>query len=46
MNRRLERIETRTNETNRDVGEPRDRTRKLKGALTAFINARSTADAA
>ena len=46
MNRRLERIETRINETNRDVGEPRDRTRRIKGVLAAFLNARSTADAA
>ena len=46
MNRRLDRVETRINETNRDVGEPRDRIRKLKGALTAFINAQRTADAA
>ena len=45
MNRRLERLETRTIATP-IVGEPRDRTRKLKGALTAFVNARSTADAA
>ena len=46
MNRRLERIETRINETNRGVGGPRDRTRRLKGALTAFINAQRTADPA
>ena len=45
-NHRLERIETRVDDTNRDIGELRDRTGKLEGALTAFINNQTKADAA
>lgn len=45
-NNRLERVETRVDHIGRDIGELRDRTGKLEGTLSAFIQNRAKVEAA
>ena len=45
-NRRLERVETRVDEIGRDIGELRDRTGKLEGTISTFIQNQGNVEAA
>ena len=45
-NRRLERVEARVDEISRDIGELRDRTGKLEGTISTFIQSQGTVEAA
>ena len=42
-NRHLERVETRVDQIGRDIGELRDRTGKLEGTVSTFIQSQSEA---
>ena len=45
-NNRLQRVETRVDEIGRDIGELRDRTGKLEGTLSTFIQNQGKVEAA
>ena len=45
-NRHLERVETRVDQIGRDIGELRDRTGKLEGTVSTFIQSQSKVEAA
>ena len=45
-NRRLERVKARVDDIGRDIGELRDRTGKLEGTLTTFIQSQGKVEAA
>ena len=45
-NRRLERVETRVDQIGRDIGELRDRTGKLEGTVSTFIQSQGKVEAA
>ena len=45
-NRHLERVETRVDQIGRDIGELRDRTGKLEGTLSTFIQSQGKVEAA
>ena len=46
VNSRLQRVETRVDEIGRDIGELRDRTGKLEGTLSTFIQSQGKVEAA
>ena len=45
-NRHLERVETRVDQIGRDIGELRDRTGKLEGTVSTFIQSQGKVEAA
>ena len=45
-NRRLERVETRLDQVGQDIGELRDRTGKLEGTVSTFIQSQGKVEAA
>ena len=45
-NRHLERVETRVDQIGRDIGELRDRTGKLEGMVSTFIQSQGKVEAA
>ena len=45
-NRRLERVETRVDDIGRDIGELRDRTGKLEGTVSTFIQSQGKVESA
>ena len=46
LSNRLQRVETRVDEIGRDIGDLRDRTGKLEGSLTTFMQNRGKIEAA
>lgn len=45
-NRRLERVESRLDQVGQDIGELRDRTGKLEGTVSTFIQSQGKVEAA